>query len=168
MKVQFILPRIKHILTTNKEIMKKYAQQEQEFSNIRKKVEHNNKMEERKDFENMVYIEEEDQKQYNEYLQNRALDSIILQKAQLIKKFDDKKLNTLNEKLDAYYKIPQRMWDVFGNAVRDLNFGVQRDLEVISPVSKQKVTRRFQFRLLDFIPTMELQDTSGYTVSFGE
>jgi len=168
-KVQFILPRIEHILETSKYLQTKFAQEDQKFATLKQIISHNDRMKRERKFNEIEYISEDKMQEYNNYQIRRTREYILIQQSLLIKKINNQKLITINEKRKAYERIPQRLWDVLGNILnKDLFFGVQREVKVKSPLTNKKVTRRFQFRLLDFIPTLELQDTSGYTISFGE
>ena len=96
--------------------------------------------------------------------------STILKTVQagLIVGIDNVKFNSLEEKLEHYNDIDIKYWTKYNEIVESYgNFGIESKVKVISPLSHKSVIRRFQFRYLDFLQAMDIQDSSEYAVSFG-
>ncbi len=143
--VQFVLPRVRNILIAKDYVEKKYAQEDSQY-------------------------ETDDQSsEREEYLRNRNKDFLLVQQAQLLRKHNSKVLNTLDEQIKCFKELSINFWKAYNQTVEEkLDFGVNHDIEVVSPLTDKKITRRFQFRFLDFVPSLDSQDISEYTVTFGE
>lgn len=155
--VHFRLTRIKDIIEAKEYINKRYIKADQKFSDvinkIRKKKEHE--------------ISPERIEEYKKLQKQKMKDIAKVVEASTIIKFNSKTYQKLSEKITAVSKIPIGFWKKFSDITSDLKFGLNENVKVISPIIKKEVTRRFQFRFMDFIESLELQDDSGYDVSFG-
>lgn len=161
-KVTFTLGRIGHIKRAQEYIENKYSAEEQKYGYIKQLLE------EKSSEEVMKTVSYNEIKEYNAYMQKRSIDFAKTQQCQVIQKIGSKKYETLEEKIKAHKEVGLHTWRMYSDFVKSLNFGVDPAVEVISPITKKPVTRRFQFRFLDFIPSVESQDSSGYTVSYEE
>lgn len=164
-KVTFQMPRIQHIVSAKEYVEQKYKEEGKKFQLLEKKLQYN----ERAPLEKQYDIEDEEYKEYVKYYKRRGLEFERLHQAFMISKFQGKETNTIEEKLDAHKKIDLLFWKKLNEIVEKQGFfGIKNNIEVISPLTKQPVTRRFQFRFMEFIPAMDTEDSSEYSVIFGE
>lgn len=161
-KVTFTLSRLGHIKKAQKYVEEKFVAEEKEFGHIKQLIE------EKSAEEVLKEIPYDEIKRYNSYLEKRSIEFAKAQQAQVIKKIGSKKYESLEEQLKAYNEIGLHTWRMYSDFVKSLNFGVDPEVEVKSPLTGQTVTRRFLFRFMDFIPSVESQEPSGYTVSYEE
>lgn len=161
-KVTFTLARLGHIKKAQDYIEKKYAQEEQKYGYIKQLIA------EKSSEEVLKEIPYSEIKAYNSYLEKRSLDFAKVQQCQVIQKIGAKKFDTLEGKINAYSEIGLHTWRMYSDFVKSLNFGVSPEVEVKSPLTGQTVTRRFLFRFMDFIPSVESQEPAGYTISYEE
>lgn len=161
-KVTFTLSRLGHIKKAYEYVENKYLKEEQEYGPIKELISREGID------EAMKKVSYDRIKEYNKYLENRAVDFATVQQAQTIVKVGSKTFDTLEQKVNAYYDIGLHMWRNYSNFVENLDFGVNSEVEVTSPLTGDNVIRRFQFRFLDFIPSMEPPDSTGYSVSYEE
>lgn len=153
-KVSFILPRIGHIVDAKHIVEEKYYEQEERFTPVKRALEKG---------------EEVDDREYTKYLRERMQYFNLLTQCQMISKIDGKKLETIEDKINAYHDIDLDYWSTFDKTVREnANFGIQEEMKVKSPLTGEYVTRRLRFRLMDFLPTMDTQSVSEYDIVFGE
>lgn len=168
-KYYFRLSRVKDMIEAKNYVTEKYINEENQFSKIKKDIEYNNRIE-----DSITPVQERpiDQKlyrAYQEYLRQRALDFEKISQMSKVLKIDNKEIKTIDDKIKHYVDIPSNIWVKFNNIVdKSIQFGVNPKLNVKSPITNKTVTRRFQFQVLELIPTMELPDDSEYTVLFGE
>ena len=170
-KTQFVLPRISHVLNAKAYIEERFAREEKEFSQIKADLEENDRIRSANLPVEMALkpIDLEELEQYNEYLTLRQAEFIRATECQVLVSHDDQVFETFEERMENFGKIDLRFWKVYNKLASEYgSFGVQGEVEVTSPISKEKVTRRFSFPYMDFVPTVELQDDSGFTVSFGD
>jgi len=163
--ITFRLPRIKDLLVAKEYVENKYAKQDKEFSNIEAKL----KEYDTSEWESVVKENFPDvHADYYKYRNGKQYDMIRVMQSQLIEKVAKTKLDTIEKKLDAYKNIDFGFWSKYNEIVREYaKFGIDEEVEVISPLTHKPTVRRFQFRFMDFIRSLELPDNAGYTVEFG-
>lgn len=108
----------------------------------------------------------EEYRQYMEYKEQKASDLIKATQAIQILSVNGKELKTLEERIKAMDEFPLRAWSAVVSYIQeDLEFGVVPDVTFNCTVTGKTITRRFSFRILDFIPTVESFNSSGDSVS---
>ena len=87
---------------------------------------------------------------------------------QTIEKIDNKKLNTFDEKIESTSLIPTIFWNFYDEKiVKEYDqFGVMPEYTFHSEYLKKNITRRFQFRYLDFLPDNGEERTNQYDFTF--
>ena len=150
----FVLAKLENEITAIKFVEEKYAKQDQENQELKKKIESKN-------YTTAEFSE------YHKYVSNKGKDFLKVMQSMLIDSLNGKKLETLEEKMEAVDEIPLNMWTVYNNTLKSkFNFGVNPEVEFECSVTHKPITRRFQFREIYFIPTMVNSDDSGFDVSF--
>lgn len=166
--VSFILPRVGHIFITQEYILNQFYRESEEFHRIENLIQFNAKLHEN-DIESIKYIDPIEQAKFDKYLDSKLALTAKVQSAQTIHSYKGKVLETLEEKLDVYDKLDSAVWANLNKVIEKYSgFGVDSNVEVESPITKEMVTRRFRFQLLDFIPNAELRGDAEYAVTFGE
>lgn len=155
--IRFKLPRIKDILDARNYIDKIYFEKDREISDIKNNAS-------KKNFK----ISFEDQKKLDNYEQVRSLEFLKAFQSCIISSNGDRQLNTIEEKLEVYKTMDTDFWKEYQKITETIEFGVDPEVTFFSIDAKKELTRRFSFRLLDFLPTLELQRDSRASVSFGE
>lgn len=163
----FILPRIGDLLTVQDFIDKKYAHQIQKFQALESSLRYNQKIRKIKpDLEK--FINPDSMQEYVEYIVQRNKDYMAVKQALVIVKAGSTRLETVEQKMKAYRDVPREMWETYTEITSENSFGVQPEVEVISPITGDPVTRRFQFRFQDYLSKDESKRVSKVAVQFGE
>ncbi len=161
-EVYFRLSRIKDVLESKEYIEKKYLAKEKEFSNVSSQLNSEIESERNK-------VPEDVRLKYEAYTKKRNFDLVKAIQCQVLIKAFGKKLNTLNEKLKYYTKVDIEFWKAYNRVIEKYaTFGINPEVEVKSPLTGKLIIRRFQFRYLDFLRALDVQNDNAYTVSFGE
>lgn len=164
---KFKLPRIGDAIKANDYVEEKYLEQESKFTvlvndiqfNIRNK---NNPNVEQRHIDKELYAE------YLKYRNTRNSDFAKYQQMCSIVEVNGEKV-TEDNLFSLYNNIDLKTLGLIQKTVEEYGkFGVDEDnVPMISPITREEVIRRFQFRALDFIPSMDIQDNTGYSISFG-
>lgn len=153
-EVGLVLSRIENEIIATKFVEEKYARQDQEKNELKKKIES-------KDYTTAEFTE------YHKYLSEKGKDYLRIMQSLLIDSLNGKKLETLEEKVEAVNLVPINVWGIYNKTLNDkFNFGVNPEVEFECSITKKPITRRFQFREMYFIPTLVNPDDSGFDVSF--
>lgn len=154
-EVKFVLPKIKNEVIAFKIIESKYSQEENELAEIKKKVE-----------KETATIDEI--KEYEIFLRKRTSDFIKINQALLLESFNGKTLETLDEKLEVLPKLSLSLLKKYTDVVTEhFTFGIDPVITFMSEELNESITRRFDFRTLHFLSSMEQVDDSGFDISFG-
>ena len=170
--VKFILPRIKHLMVAKEYVENKYGTQDNKFNYFEKDLDYNSKLDQDPNKSNLAprTIDSEMLKEYKLYQKNKLSDFLKVKQAQLIKQVDSKKFSDdISEQVKAYGDIGLHFWKAYKEIVdQKLEYGLVKDIEVVSPITGNKVIRRFQFRYVDFLSSLDSQGTTEYSYVFGE
>lgn len=167
--VSFILPRVGHVINAKVITQDKFSDQEEKFASLKRDIEYNSEVDEKNSNAPRRKVDNQQYDEYVKYLKNRVAYFNLLTQCQMLHSFNGKKLTTIDDQLEAYQQVDLLYWSVFNDIIdKYAKFGVQESIEVTSPLTGEKVLRRFQFRLLDYIPTLDQEDVSDYDVVFGE
>ena len=164
--VYFSLPRIVHYFKAQEYIESKYEREYQEFHFIDKLSDINDEGQRQNE---LSKISRDILLKYKEFNDKRSKDYIIAKQAQLIQKIGSKTYESIEDKVKAYSLVTMQMWNKY-NSVMDefLNFGVDHNVEMVSPIDGKLTTRRCLFRPVDVIPSNDSSRSGEYTVLFGE
>ena len=147
-KIQFILPKIKHLFIAKEYCENKYIREEQLFHKITENIKYNERI---KDESKHKPIDSEELNQYSEYLKNRADDYVSCKNSLTILNYGNKNFKDMpiEERIKSYREVPFQLWDAIGNIFSKMSFGIDHNVEVISPLDKKPVIRRVSFRPMD-------------------
>ena len=111
------MAKLENEITAIKFVEEKYAKQDQENQELKKKIESKN------------YTTAEFSEYHNMYL-IREKDFLKVMQSMLIDSLNGKKLETLEEKMEAVDEIPLNMWTVYNNTLKSkFDFGVNSEVE---------------------------------------
>lgn len=165
-EVHFQLPCIKDFFTTRDYLEKKYKNEIDFYRQLEKDLEYNENV---TDDSHKRPIDESQLIEYKKYIEQKATDFFRVKQSLLLVKYGNKKLETLQEKLEYYKKVTFKMWNFYNSVLtKYADFGVSHDVEMISPIDKTLVTRRCLFQFVDFIPRDDLQQSEQFTIQFGD
>lgn len=114
-----------------------------------------------------------DRKLFNEYVKfakEQAMETVLLSQAIKIVAVDGKKCETFEDKINALkLKIDGRFFLKLNKEIipKVEDWGIIKTLKFKSKKLKKVVNRRLQFRLFDFIPSLELPSNCEITVTYG-
>lgn len=169
-KIKFILPKIKHGFITEKFVKEKYREKESEFYVLSKKIESRQKLLSKKLFEeaSKVKITTEEEEEFENFNKNKLTDYLKITQSQLIHSVDGVVLETIEDKIKAFENdVDTATWKRFGETVEKyFDFGFPK--EFTFKLGDETITRRFSFRLTEFVPSMDEKRDTGYTVSFDD
>lgn len=154
--VSFMLPRMQTSIIAKRFVNSKYAEEENRFGPLKRKI---------KLGQDYDYNEYDD---YVEYMRERGKDYLRAYQAQLIHSVNGVKVSSFSEALEYLSKIDLSMWAEYNSIVEKyFEFGVSEEVKFQCSVNHTPITRRFQFRSMVFLPSVESKDTTRYTLSFG-
>jgi hypothetical protein len=154
-EVKFVLPKVKNEIIAYKLVEMKYSQEENDLSEIKKKVSKGTQT-----------VEEFDK--YKDYQKRRSSDFLSINQALLIDSYNGKKLETVEEKLEVLPNLSLSLLKKYQEIVKEhFTFGIDPEVEFYSEELKKTIIRRFDFRTFHFLSTLEQTDDSGFDISFG-
>jgi hypothetical protein len=164
-KVSFKLPKFRNTFLADAYVEAKYFDEERKFSDLKDVIQKNNQV---KDEDKKTPIDPKELKKYEEYLQKKNETYFKVYKASLIHKINGKELS-IEEKVKAISTIDLRFWAIYEKKHEEWSkFGVDPVIEIFDSKEKKNLSRRLQFRLLDFLPSVQSEDTFEYDVSFDD
>lgn len=164
--VEFLLPRIGDILSARDVIATKFANEEKKYEELKSILEYNESV--NNDPNRAKPVDYGLFNEYRKYVKRKGTEHYALMQSMMLHKVGSKKLDTPELKRNWYEKIDLLFWRAYNTEVEKLKFGVNPMVKVVSPLTGDEVTRRFQFRILEYLPTDESRHDSGYVVSFGD
>lgn len=153
--VKFKLTTFNDLIFASEYIKKRFFEQERKFSDTAIKL------------KNKEQMEYEEYRDYTKYVKKRDAEFLEILSVMLLVGFNDIDLDTMEKKLEYSPKVNENFWGALKNFTKDFNFGVNSEVTFKCPVNKKKITRRFQFRLEDFIPDSLPEKVEGVKISFG-
>jgi hypothetical protein len=164
-RIGFRLPRIGDFRILTEALKAKYHHEDMEFLDTKRRVQRDQTKAE-------LEISPHRMEEYRDYERRRAIDMIQLRQGLLVQWIENKDGErqsefTNNERIQFYHAFDRKVWITLNKALEDLKFGIDHEVMVRSPFTGENVTRRCSFQIMDFIPTNDVPDDSGYTVSFG-
>ena len=169
-KVKFILPKIKQAFITDKYIKEKYKNEESQFYVLSQKLETRKKLLEKNLFEEAgkIKISKEEEEDFEKFNKNKFNDYLKITQSQFIYEVDGKVLETIEDKIKAFENdVDTATWKRLSETIEEyFNFGFPK--EITFKYNDEMISRRFSFRLTDFIPSMDEKRDTGYTVSFDD
>jgi len=155
-KIKLRLPRMKTGLIAKDFVNKKYVTEETKYAGLKRKIRL------REEYSQDEYDE------YMSYLRERGKDYLRAYQAQLVDSVNEKKVEDFPEALRILSELDLTIWKEYNRALKNnFVFGVDKEVTFDCTVNHTPITRRFQFRPMDFLPSVESENDTGYTLSFG-
>ena len=145
-------PRFYDYAIVDQYIENKYAELDQQMKEISQKIQKNTNT-------------FEEYKSYLSYREQKILDTIKASQAIQILSVNGAPLNTLKERIQAMDSFPLKAWASVSSYIqKDLAFGIDPEITFKCTVTGKTITRRFSFRILDFLPSLESFQSAGSDV----
>ncbi len=162
-QIGFCLPRMMNTSIADRWIEDRYKEEETSYSDIRWTIAQN----ERRPIDQQLPYDHKMLKDYIDYMERMSDDRARVLQALQIYSVDSKVLTTLEDKLKALSEGASFFARYLQDRDRKYSFGVQPDVKFSCAVTHQEITRRFPFRCVDFIPSLDAVGDSRYSVSLG-
>lgn len=154
--VSLSLPRMQTSLIAKNFVNQKYLEEENRFANIKRRIRL------KQDYDVEEY------KEYMDYLKRRGKDYLRAYQAQLIKAINGEEVSDFSEAIESLSLIDLSLWKEYNTVVeKHFSFGVNPEVTFDCTVNHTPITRRFLFRPMVFLPSVESENDSGYSLSFG-
>ena len=118
----------------------------------------------------LPFISKEELDLYTEYEMEKALFAVDLVRALHLESFDGKDLSktSLSEKIPfiADPRISHTVTQTIEKEFKQMEFGINPELEVLNPITKVPCKRRFLFRILDLLQTFKTFESDEYDVGY--
>lgn len=145
-------PRFYNEVIAKKYIEMKYADSDNKYASLKKKIASG-------DYTSQEFSE------YTKYEAEKSTDLIKAIQALQIFSVNGKKLETLEERIKAIDDFPLKAWSKVMNHLNGIKFGIDPEVTFKCTVTGKEITRRFPFRISDFLPSMESLRDAGDDVS---
>lgn len=155
-EVSLKLPRMKTSIIARNFVNKKYIEEENKFGNLKRRIRLNQE------------YGVEEHKEYMEYLNRRGKDYLRAYQAQLIHSVNGREIESFSEGLEILSSIDLSLWKEYNSVLgKHFSFGIDQEVTFECTVGHHPITRRFLFRPMVFLPSVESENDTGYTLSFG-
>lgn len=169
-KVKFTMPIVKHTLIAEKFVKEKYKKKEEKYRVVKSLLETKASYIEKKLFDELegLNIDESLVEELEQLEMSKAKDFMKVSQAQLLVGVGDNKLESIEEKLEAFETaVDSTTWVRYTETLKKYaDFGISDDYEFM--YDGELVSRRFSFRFVDFVPSMDETRHTGYTVQFDD
>lgn len=166
--LHMIYPRAQNIQVTKDYLDTKFAVEEQKFSQIKQDLAFNARMSDPKAFRPIDLLLE---REYEDYVNLRNEERILVNRAQSLCGVDDRIFATLEERIEELRTnkmISVIHWDMYNKFLDGKGkFGLQDKVDFYSEVLDQKVTRPFQFFTYNLIPSVDGARNESDAITFG-
>ena len=161
--VQFVLSRMANSMVADRKISEMFDAEEASFLDIRWILSQN----EKRAADDQLKYDQRDADRYREFLTRKVDARIRILQALQVYSVDGKIFQTLDEKLDALKTSMNYFSSYRDLLVNKLVFGIKPSVTFDCTIKKIPITRRFPFRCVDLVPSMEQNGDKGYSISFG-
>ena len=166
-KVSFIQPCMIFGQITSNWIKTKFLDDEIKFNDFKWLLRENEKRE-RAGRTDLLHYNVDLEDEFEVFERAKIAESLRIDRALRIKSLNGVELTTIEEKVKALDSVPLDMWFEYKRISDEkFDFGVESEVEFVCSVKHIPIKRRFSFRCMDFVPTLDDRRVSPYTVSFG-
>jgi len=107
-------------------------------------------------------------KSYSELQAKKQKDYLRYYQAQLITSVDGVPITKIEQGLELLKEMDLKIWTQYNKVLEEnFKFGIDENVKFKCTVTGNEITRRFHFRTVDFLPSVESENDTGYSVSFG-
>lgn len=165
-RVKFTFPSCEHVFLAEQYVKDMFKDEEQKFMRLRSILNTVAKLNTKGDAEaaSKIIYDVQEKEELEMYEHNRSKMYLKVLQCQLLVAVDNKELTTLKDKYDAFCTdVDATTWMRYTKHVeKSGKFGI--DSNYTFKHNDTEITRRFSFRLVDFIPAMEQETDTGYTI----
>ena len=110
---------------------------------------------------------EEEVNDYYDFMQEYVKMVAKVVQCECIVSYNDKVLESLDEKWDVYVnKLSVLMWESYNKVLEEFPFGISEEIDVFLPSKKEKVHRRVGFQFDDFVHIDKQENSDRCSVEF--
>lgn len=169
------LQRIKDLILAGRKVIEEFKEPISKYEDIKQKTLKreailNNKNlsdEEKEQAIDKIQIDEKRFEEFYELLKRRKAMLLVYARSQIFLKIGNKELKTFEEKIEAVKLIRPNFWKQMYEKLGQLDtFGINEYYSFHCPVNKKSITRRFVFRVDDFIHSLQETNATGYDFVF--
>jgi hypothetical protein len=160
--MSFILPRLVNGVIADREVAKAFDAEEASLLDIKWIMGQN----EGRGADQQLSYDPVEALRYRSFLTRKVSHRMRVLQALQIYAVDGEPLKSIEEKVEALSRS-MTFFTVYKNHLKKSVFGVQPVVEFTCSVKHELISRRFPFRCVDLIPTMEQVGDSGYSISYG-
>lgn len=169
-KVKFCMPNVEQMLIAERAVKEKYFAEDQKFLIIKSRMDTKKALLSKNLFDDAekIVVSFEDENAYADYKQRKNSDYIRYLQSQLIVSIDGVNLTTIEDKMHAFdSQIDATTWLRYTDTIKKYaDFGIDEYYTFI--VDGKKLTRRFSFRYVEFIPSVDQRTDTDYSVRFDD
>jgi hypothetical protein len=169
-KVKFCFPTIEHTFIADRSIKEKYSVEGEKLALIRSRKQTKEKLLEKGLIEEAekIQVTQEDVDKLNDFDDRKSKDYLRFLQCQLLIAVGNKELKTLEEKIEAYdTQVDATTWIRYAEVLsKEAKFGIDDNYKFI--LNDKPITRRFSFRYVEFIPSVEQRADTGYSIQFDD
>ena len=167
---QFVLPRIGFAVQAQDYLEEKYRKELMDFYDVKVKIESLSSIKDSEKREKEFYsISSEIRKEYESFQKKYWEEFVIIMNSLCIQKVGSKTATSVSEHIKLGNLIDTTMQKKFNDLQNDCDFGIQNDdVKYYSAKEDKFLSRRFQFRIQDFLQnSKQLETDSRFDVQFG-
>jgi len=170
-KVTFCLPTVEHSFIAESFVKDYFSNESLTYKSLESRLSIIQSLESKKKFDeaSKIFIDNKEKEKYDNFLQKKQVLFLKIMSAQTLVAINDKKFETLDDKLQAFESnlVSIDFWEVYNSVINNNKFGIDDSYE-FKDKDGNSITRRFSFRLVDLLPSMDEKKYTGYTVQFDD
>ena len=110
----------------------------------------------------------EESEAYKDYIRRKLQDFSMAKRACLLVSKNGNEFQSFDDAFKEAMELDLIFWETLHYFMKDqFDFGINEDVEFNCTVTGKKIVRRFHFRSIDFIPSLEKNRSSKYSISAG-
>jgi hypothetical protein len=169
-KATFCVPIMRHVFIAEDYVRDIFSEREQKFIQLKSKLASKEYLESKDKFDesSKIVINEAEKEAYDDLMTEKGTTYLKVLQYQSLLSLNGKELETLDDKLNVLNNndIDIDFWGIYNQVLSDNKFGI--DDQYTFSKDDKSITRRFSFRLVDLLPSMEQKKYTGYVVHFNE
>lgn len=171
-KVKLGIQKLKHLFFAETFVKDFYKEEKSDYDTIEQKIKLKKELEASPDeavreSSRTIVVTNEEKEALDNFKSEKAMLYARVLQSQIIYAIDGKEITTIEEKIDAYKnKIDATTWKFYNELLTKYQFGINSTYTF--KVDGKKLSRRFSFRLLEFLPTLESKSSERYDVCFDD
>ena len=176
--ITFGLPKFGDSIIIKKWLEEEYGAKERTFAHTKRMVElRDSIIDEFKagvavDLTKLPYVDPEKEKEWFELQREKSLLLMDVIRALHLQKIDGQDVSELpiKERIELLQdpRIDIALTKKLDNYFDSLKFGINNNLEIVNPITKEMCVRKYPFRFLDILQAVQVSEADGYDIVFDE